>query len=103
MRRLFVANMNPLSTDDDLYKHFIQFGLLESAFVVKDFKTQKSLSYGYVIFKELEDMERALNTPGHVLQGRELVLERFLGKQGKNRRNKSDTQALSHKSHNSGF
>jgi hypothetical protein len=54
--------------------------------VVKDFKTQKSLSYGYVIFKNLKQMDETLKRTGHVLQERELVLERFLGKNAKGRR-----------------
>lgn len=83
---MFVANLNPMSTDDDLYHYFIKFGEVESAFVVKDFKTQKSLSYGYVIFRNLKSMEKTLRHQKHVLQDRELVLEKFLGKNAKERR-----------------
>lgn len=75
-----------MSTDDDLYHYFIKFGEVESAFVVKDFKTQKSLSYGYVIFRNLKSMEKTLRHQKHVLQDRELVLEKFLGKNAKERR-----------------
>lgn len=93
-RRLFVANLNPGTNDKDFHSYFSQFGELESAFIVKDFKTQKSLSYGYIIFKNLSEMHKTLNYKGHLLQGRELVLEKFLGKQGKRRNNESDRNMI---------
>lgn len=79
-KKLFVSNLPMGITNEDLVDYFSQFGSIQNAFIIKDPETNQNKNYGYVIFKEVEDLEAVFaNTEPHFLRpGFELKLERCL-------------------------
>ena len=57
---LFVAKLNPVTTDDDLKLIFSRFGRVVSCEVVKDFKTKESLQYAFVEFENSDHAEEVM-------------------------------------------
>lgn len=70
-RRLMVRNVAFSTTDADFLTLFKQFGEIDDATVVRD-KDQRSRGYGFVTFKELDAVRRALNAV-LTLDGRQLL------------------------------
>lgn len=79
-KKLFVSNLPLELTNVHLVDYFSQFGSVQNAFIIKDPDTKKNKNYGYVIFKEMEDLESAFSfTEPHMIKpGVELKLERCL-------------------------
>eukprot|EP00002_Diphylleia_rotans_P010821 TRINITY_DN213_c0_g1_i4.p3 TRINITY_DN213_c0_g1~~TRINITY_DN213_c0_g1_i4.p3 ORF type:complete len:292 (+),score=56.94 TRINITY_DN213_c0_g1_i4:276-1151(+) len=59
---LYVGNLKPEATENDLFQHFSTAGQLHSTRVCRDSATRVSLKYGYVNFQNPADAERALDT-----------------------------------------
>lgn len=57
--RLFIGNLAGEVTDDSLLKAFIKYPSLSKARVVRDKKSTKSRSYGFVSFSDTDDYFRA--------------------------------------------
>ncbi|USP80032.1 uncharacterized protein yc1106_07306 [Curvularia clavata] len=57
--RLFIGNLAGEVTDDSLYKAFSKYPSLSKARVVRDKKSTKSKSYGFVSFADTDDYFRA--------------------------------------------
>ncbi|KAF2747127.1 RNA-binding domain-containing protein [Sporormia fimetaria CBS 119925] len=57
--RLFVGNLAGEVTDDSLYKAFAKYPSVSKARVIRDKKTTKSKSYGFVSFSNTDDYFRA--------------------------------------------
>lgn len=53
-RRVFIRNVKKAVSDQDLHRAFSRYGVVESAFVIKDHLTGKSRSFGYVTFEQEE-------------------------------------------------
>lgn len=76
MKKLFVGNLAPQTTENSLEEFFHDFGPLGVCKIVKDFQTQESRGFGFV---EIEDDQQAtaavdaLN--GEMLDGNEIRLE----------------------------
>ncbi|PNT72194.1 LOW QUALITY PROTEIN: hypothetical protein BRADI_2g41160v3 [Brachypodium distachyon] len=56
---LFVAKLNPITRDEDLYTIFSRFGTVESAEIIRDYKTGDSLCYAFIEFETKEACERS--------------------------------------------
>mmetsp|Transcript_10085 Transcript_10085/g.9094 ORF Transcript_10085/g.9094 Transcript_10085/m.9094 type:complete len:639 (+) Transcript_10085:358-2274(+) len=71
MRRLFVYSLLYTTDDATLHNQFSQYGELEEAVIIKD-KTNdmKSKGYGFVIFKNVRDAQKALQQPHKMIDGR---------------------------------
>lgn len=50
--RVFVGGLGPEVTDEELRMVFCSFGVVKSAYVIRDFYTKRSLGFGYVLFKD---------------------------------------------------
>jgi RNA recognition motif-containing protein len=79
-KKLFVSNLPVELTNEDLVCYFSSFGSVQNAFIIKDPDTNKNKNYGYVIFKEVEDLEEVFSCaePHIIRPGVELKLERCL-------------------------
>eukprot|EP00111_Clytia_hemisphaerica_P024163 TCONS_00071218-protein len=64
---LFVCKLNPVTNEDDLKIIFSRFGKILSCEIIKDKKTEDSLCYGFVEFKEIESCEKAYFKMDNVL------------------------------------
>jgi len=56
---LFVCKLNPVTTSEDLEVIFSRFGQIDSCEVIKDQKTNESLQYAFIEFKNVKDCESA--------------------------------------------
>ena len=64
---LFVAKLNPVTSDADLDLIFSRFGDIVKCDIVRDWKTGASLCYGFVEFARAEDAEAAFFKMDNVL------------------------------------
>lgn len=56
---LFVCKLNPVTTEEDLEILFSRFGKITSCDIIKDWKTDDSLCYGFIGFDTDEACEAA--------------------------------------------
>ena len=79
---IYVKNLPPNTTKDDLAKHFAQFGRVVSAEVITNIRTGEPKDYGFVVMGSEEEGMAALGgLNGKEFAGRILSLEK-----GRNRR-----------------
>ena len=50
--KIFVGGLDFKLTNEDLKQHFLQFGPIESAVILKDINTGLSRGFGFVTFKD---------------------------------------------------
>ncbi|KAI4611924.1 hypothetical protein J4E80_007375 [Alternaria sp. BMP 0032] len=101
--RLFIGNLAGEVTDDSLLKAFAKYPSLSKARVVRDKKSTKSRSYGFVSFSDTDDYFRAAKEMnGKYIGSHPVLIKRATSevkavvkkddkhKQGKNRNNKNN-------------
>lgn len=71
--QVYVGNMNPSTTTDDMKDYFKRFGSVADAFVVR--KHERS-QCGFVEFAQKDSVENALTHCSHVLNGRNIFVRR---------------------------
>lgn len=72
-RKLFIGGLPKNLKDSYLYEYFRQFGPLQKAYVVKDYKTGNTRGFGFVIFKDYEGYKKALHWPmPHMIDGKDI-------------------------------
>lgn len=59
--RVFVGGLTMDITDFDLKKTFQRFGIVKSAYIIKDYHEQKSLGFGYVLFKDAKVSQKLID------------------------------------------
>ncbi|KAL1844166.1 hypothetical protein VTJ49DRAFT_3822 [Mycothermus thermophilus] len=64
---LFVCQLNPVTTDEDLELIFSRFGKILSCEVIRDKKTGDSLQYAFIEFEEQKSCEEAYSKMDNVL------------------------------------
>ncbi|BHF66533.1 hypothetical protein SprV_0200955200 [Sparganum proliferum] len=75
--KIYVGDLPEKTTNDDLLEYFRQFGTVDDPYVAKDFKTGKSLNYGFVTFSDPQCVDKVLNTAPHFLKGSRIYVRRF--------------------------
>lgn len=75
-RKLFVGALPKNLPDEELKAYFEQFGKVEKAYVVKDSKTGKTRGFGFVIYKEVEDFEKAFEHDPHIIKEKQIHLRK---------------------------
>ncbi|RMZ66016.1 rnp domain [Pyrenophora seminiperda CCB06] len=106
--RLFIGNLAGEVTDDSLLKAFAKYPSLSKARVVRDKKSTKSRSYGFVSFSDTEDYFRAAKEMnGKYIGSHPVLIKRATSevkavtkkddkhKQGKNKNNKANKDKAS--------
>jgi hypothetical protein len=101
--RLFIGNLAGEVTDDSLLKAFAKYPSLSKARVVRDKKSTKSRSYGFVSFADTDDYFRAAKEmQGKYIGSHPVLIKRATSevkavtkkddrhKQGKNKNNKDN-------------
>jgi hypothetical protein len=104
--RLFIGNLAGEVTDDSLLKAFAKYPSLSKARVVRDKKSTKSKSYGFVSFSDTDDYFRAAKEmQGKYIGSHPVLIKRATsevkavtkrddkhskGNQGKNKNNKNN-------------
>lgn len=78
-RRMFVGSIPLDCSEEELYSAFQHIGEIEKAYIIQDSQTQRANKYGYVVFRKVESMERALQMK-HSMRGVVLNCQKFRGK-----------------------
>ena len=60
-RRVYVSNLPPNCTKEDLVEHFSGFGPLHHAFIIENLDIKLATKYGYVEFEDPNDALKILN------------------------------------------
>ena len=79
-KRIFVGKLDYGTKDTELTEHFSKFGKVKSAYIITDNHTQKSLCFGYVVFKEGKSAKKALQERNHLLKGRRILVRPYKSK-----------------------
>lgn len=66
---------------DDLINYFKKFGDVENGSVIFSRDNHKSRGFGFVIFKNYESVEKALNYTSHSIMGRKIDVKLAVPKQ----------------------
>jgi RNA recognition motif-containing protein len=75
-----VGKLPKQTTDNDLIKTFRFFGNVKSAYVIKDSRTEKSLNFGYVVFKKLESARKAVECRNIQVLGKKISCKPYRSK-----------------------
>jgi RNA recognition motif-containing protein len=71
-KTIYVGNLNYSASVAELKGFFSDFGVIESARVIKDPASRQSKGFGFVTFKRGKDAKKALAADGQRLKGRSL-------------------------------
>ncbi|KAI1713624.1 RNA recognition motif domain-containing protein [Ditylenchus destructor] len=72
---LIVQNLSPNTTSESLRAFYSRFGRLTESNVKLDPKTGQSRGFGYVAFSSQEELDSALNSQPHLIDGTEVTLD----------------------------
>ncbi|XP_067671074.1 heterogeneous nuclear ribonucleoprotein D-like isoform X1 [Haliotis asinina] len=71
-RKIFVGGLSWETTSKDLKDYFTKFGEVVSCTLKTDLETKRSRGFGFVVFKDVECLEKALQEQEHKLHGRNI-------------------------------
>lgn len=81
-RTLYVAGLTRDTTDNDIEKHFLSFGKVDLINHKINLVTRESRGFAFVTFKNMEDLENAMNTMEHYVKNKKVVIKKAQPKQG---------------------
>ncbi|KAK2090480.1 Heteroproteinous nuclear ribonucleoprotein A1 [Saguinus oedipus] len=76
VRKLFIGRLSFETTNESLRSHFEQWGTLMDCLVMSDPNTKPSRGFGFVTYATVEEMEAAMNTRPHEVDGRVVSSQR---------------------------
>lgn len=71
-KKIYVGNLPFSTTEEELQNEFSTFGEVEDVRIIMDRETNRSKGFGFITFKNAEDMEASLAKNGEELNGRQL-------------------------------
>jgi len=82
-RKLFVGGLPQDAKDTDIKEHFGQFGAIEGVNLKTDASTGRSRGFAFVVFVEVEGVEKAVAAATHNIKGKDVAVKKAQAKQGK--------------------
>ena len=82
-RKLFVGGLPQDVKDSDLKTHFSTFGEIEGVNLKTDPNTGRSRGFGFVIYKAVDGVEKAVAQEEHEINGKKVAVKKAQAKQGK--------------------
>jgi squid-like protein len=82
-RKLFVGGLPQDVKDSDLKTHFSTFGEIEGINLKTDPNTGRSRGFGFVIYKSVDGVEKAVAQEEHEINGKKVAVKKAQAKQGK--------------------
>ncbi|KAL3320777.1 hypothetical protein Ciccas_000548 [Cichlidogyrus casuarinus] len=83
-RKLFIGGLPPQTTEETLKHFYSQWGELVDCVVMKDPKTKRSRGFGFVTFKEPEQLDSAQNDRPHVIDQKTVETKRAMPREDSN-------------------
>lgn len=81
-RTIYVAALPKSTTDFDIQSHFLTFGKIALLNHKTNLVTGESRGFAFVTFQNMNDYEKALNTTGHCINNKKVVIKKAEPKQG---------------------
>eukprot|EP01122_Echinamoeba_exundans_P011278 TRINITY_DN4430_c0_g1_i1.p1 TRINITY_DN4430_c0_g1~~TRINITY_DN4430_c0_g1_i1.p1 ORF type:complete len:433 (-),score=102.57 TRINITY_DN4430_c0_g1_i1:525-1823(-) len=78
--KIFVGGLSWTTNEDALREHFSNFGAIDEVMIMRDKATGRSRGFAFVTFKDGDSLERALQSPHHQLDGRQIEAKRAIPK-----------------------
>lgn len=78
--KIFVGGLSWTTNEDALREHFSNFGSIDEVMIMRDKATGRSRGFAFVTFKDAESLDRALQSPHHQLDGRQIEAKRAIPK-----------------------
>nr|XP_045737689.1 heterogeneous nuclear ribonucleoprotein A1-like [Mirounga angustirostris] len=85
LRKLFVRGLSFETTDESLRSHFEQWGTLTDCVVMRDPNTKHSRGFGFVMYASVEEVDAAMNTRPHKVDGRVVEPKRAVSREDSQR------------------
>lgn len=86
--KLFIGGLHSLTDEESLQRYFEKYGEIKECIVMRDAVTKRSRGFGFVVFKDLQDVDKVLDKipneqqPYHVLDGKKIDPKRAIPKKG---------------------
>lgn len=74
-KKLYVAGLDYLTTDESFTNFFLQFGELENAEVIREHNSSRSRGFGFVTYVDHNSVATVLSQPALDLDGRDLTVK----------------------------
>lgn len=78
--KIFVGGLSWTTNEDALRAHFSTFGSIDEVMIMRDKATGRSRGFAFVTFKDGDSVDRALQSPHHQLDGRQIEAKRAIPK-----------------------
>lgn len=82
-RKLFVGGLPQEAREADIKEHFGQYGEIEGVNLKTDPQTARSRGFAFVVFKDTEGVEKAVETEEHTIKNKKVAVKKAQAKQGK--------------------
>jgi len=82
-RKLFVGGLSWDTYENDLKEYFSKYGTVENVNLKKDPYTQKSRGFAFVLFKDMEPLDKVLDGSTHEIKGKKVDPKRAKSRPGK--------------------
>jgi len=82
-RKLFVGRLSWETTEKELRDHFGQFGEVENVSVKTDPQTGRSRGFAFVVFKDIDGLNKSLEAPEHVINNKKVDPKKAKARHGK--------------------
>uniref|UniRef100_A0A2R9BZS1 Heteroous nuclear ribonucleoprotein A1 like 2 n=1 Tax=Pan paniscus TaxID=9597 RepID=A0A2R9BZS1_PANPA len=85
LRKLFIGGLSFETIDESLRSHFEQWGTLTDCLVMRDPNTKCSRGFGFVTYATVEEVDAAMNTRPHKVDGRVVEPKRAVSREDSQR------------------
>lgn len=82
-RKVFVGGLAQDCKESDLREHFAVYGEIETINVKTDPNTGRSRGFAFVVFKEMEGVDKAVAVSEHSVKSKKVAVKKAEAKQGK--------------------
>ncbi|XP_050306317.1 RNA-binding protein squid isoform X2 [Anthonomus grandis grandis] len=82
-RKLFVGGLSWETTDKELREYFGKYGEIESINVKTDSMTGRSRGFAFIVFKEIESLEKVTSAGEHTIGGKKVDPKKAKARHGK--------------------
>ncbi|EDV29454.1 uncharacterized protein TRIADDRAFT_5340, partial [Trichoplax adhaerens] len=75
-RKLFVGGLSWETTEERFREHFEKFGEVVNCIILRDPVTKRSRGFGFIIYRNVSDIDKALLHATHVIDGKQVEPKR---------------------------
>lgn len=92
--KVFIANLNFDTSEEELRNYFSKFGNLIEVTVIKNRETRRPRGFGFLKYSDSIMVDEVLKNRPHNLGNRQLDVKRMIPKQNQNEKNSSNSEII---------